>query len=88
MAEPNKFEGRYQVADGYAGGARPMYFSIYPEDVADEDNEASLSGLYEELMVQHFRENVYAEGSNESEFIEWAKSVQDSRREGRDDNAD
>ena len=76
-----KFKGRYQVADGYAGGSRPQYFPIHADDLEDDMDDAELSDFYAELAEDHMREMIMADCELVAEFVEWAKAQLAARKE-------
>ena len=69
----DKFQGRYQVDDGYAGGSRPQHFTVNEWELEDDMTDADLERLYEELAEDHFRENISFSLSRSADFVEWAK---------------
>ncbi|MEQ1692683.1 MAG: hypothetical protein ABMA00_15440 [Gemmatimonas sp.] len=86
-----KFKGRYTVADGYSGGDRPQYFTIYASDLAVDMTDDELEREYESTMIQHFEEHITPEHDRLPLFIAWAraqlqsakfaKAAADNRRE-------
>lgn len=70
-----KFEGIYQVEDGYAGGARPQYFTIDDSDIEDDMSESDLEELFEEFAQDDFEDKISFCTQNGYEFVEWAKKV-------------
>ena len=76
-----KFKGRYQVADGYAGGSRPQYFSIQAGDLEGDMEDAELEDFYAEAAEDHMRERITAECERVAEFVEWAKAQLAARKE-------
>lgn len=74
-----KFKVKYQAADGYVGKERPLYFHIDSSEVEDDMGDEELSELYYDMVQNDFEQKVSAEGENLDEFLEWARSVRDSR---------
>lgn len=71
---PNeKFEARYQVADGYAGGSRPQHFKIRASDLEDDMDDEALERFYEEAVQGDFEQRICPDSERVSEFIAWAK---------------
>jgi hypothetical protein len=68
-----KFQGRYQVQDGYAGGARPKYVSIDADGIEDDITDEELIEYYEDAIQQHFEENVTPGAERVYEFVSWAR---------------
>ena len=79
MAE--KFQARYQVQDGYAGGAR-LHFNIRADDIEDDmTTEDQLVEFYESAVRDHYDEHVYPGAERVDEFVSWARA-QLAAREG------
>ena len=70
-----KFQGKYEVSDGYVGGSRPKYFSVFADDLEDDMTDDALENLYEESAYEHFLGNVNCDTYRKDEFIAWAKEV-------------
>jgi hypothetical protein len=70
-----KFQARYEVADGYAGKSRPLHVSIAADDLYEEMTDEDIREVYEENIRCHFEQNVRPEGDNEAEFLTWAKET-------------
>jgi hypothetical protein len=72
----DKFQVRYEVEDGYMGGARPQSFYISPSEIevgmTDEQLESALYDLAHEDMLQKVQAAVSTEAA---EFIQWARAV-------------
>lgn len=79
MAE--KFQGRYQVQDGYAGGARPKYVTICADDLEEDMTDDELVEFYEDEIQRHYEENVSPGAERVDEFVSWARE-QLARRGG------
>lgn len=73
MSNNEKFKGKYTVADGYAGGARPQYFTVDADDLVDEMSDSQLIEFYEETMQQAFEERIHPESDRVDEFVAWAR---------------
>lgn len=78
----DKFEGQYQVEDGYVGGSRPHYFTVRARDIDVDETEESLNILYDDLVQEHFTQSISPYGKNRAEFVAWAQEVQRKEREG------
>jgi len=77
-----KFQARYQVQDGYAGGARPKHFTISADDLEDGmTTEEQLVEFYENAVQDHYDEHVSPGSERVDEFVAWARA-QLSAREG------
>ncbi len=70
-----KFQARYEVADGYVGKSRPLYVSISADDLYEDMTDEDIKEVYEENIDSHFEQNVRPEGENEEEFLTWAKET-------------
>ena len=69
----DKFKARYQVQDGYSGGARPQYFSIRAVDLDDEMTDEELVEFYEGAVQEHFEQNISPGIELVDEFLSWAR---------------
>jgi hypothetical protein len=78
-----KFEGYYEVEDGYVGKSRPVYFSVHESDIDEDMDEEDLRNLYDKEAKDHFEKNIYYAVSREDQFVEWAKEVIDAGEEGQ-----
>lgn len=76
-----KFQARYQVHDGYAGGARPKHFTISADDLEDDMTEEQLVEFYESSVQDHYDEHVFPGAERVDEFVAWARA-QLAAREG------
>lgn len=72
MAE--KFKARYQVQDGYAGGARPQHFIIGADDLNDDMTDEQLMEFYESSVQDHYNEKVSPGAERIDEFVAWART--------------
>lgn len=80
--EPKQtFEARYQVDDGYAGGARPQAFEISAEDIEDDMSESDLQDLYHTMCEEDMQQRIGCCVMRVDEFVEWAQSVISARKE-------
>lgn len=68
-----KFQGRYGVNDGYAGGARPHHFTVYDYELEDDMTDDQLERLYEEAVEESFAQNITPYPERVDEFIAWAR---------------
>jgi len=66
------FRGRYQVQDGYAGGARPKYVEIHADELEDDMDDAAIIELYEAIIQTDFEEKVTPAAERTDEFLVWA----------------
>ena len=71
----SKFTVKYQAADGYVGGKRPLSFDIYSSEILDDMSDEELSNLYYDMVQGDFEQKVTAEAENLDEFLEWARKV-------------
>ena len=74
-----KFQGRYQVQDGYAGGARPKYVGINASELNDDMTDDDLVDFYHDAIDQHFAENVTPGAERVDEFVSWAREQLEKR---------
>jgi hypothetical protein len=68
-----KFEARYKVEDGYAGGARPQYFKISADELDDEMTDEQLIEFYEDAVQADFEERISPGAERVDEFVAWAR---------------
>ena len=73
MSAGETFEACYEVADGYVGRRRPKTFKIYANQLDEDLSEEELEELYDELVEDHFRQNIFPESERKEEFVQWAK---------------
>jgi hypothetical protein len=73
MSVGETFEGCYEVADGYVGKRRPKFFKIYANQLDEDSSEEELEELYDELVEDHFRQNIFPSAERKEEFVQWAK---------------
>lgn len=71
----NGFKARYEVDDGYVGGARPQHVTIDESDIEEDMGEGELRELYQDYVEEDFRQRISAYGQNEDEFVAWAKQI-------------
>lgn len=69
----NKFQGRYQVQDGYAGGSRPQHVSIFSDDLEEDMTDDELVEFYENEIQNHFYERISPGAERVDEFVAWAR---------------
>jgi hypothetical protein len=74
-----KFQGRYQVQDGYVGGARLQHVSIDADGIEDDMTDKELIAYYEDAIQQHFEENVTPGADRVDEFVSWAREQLEKR---------
>lgn len=74
MAED--FRARYQVSDGYAGGARPQFFTIRSGDVpvCPITTDKELREAFFEMVTEDMQQKISAINENADEFVKWARS--------------
>lgn len=70
-----KFKVTFQAEDGYAGGSRPLRFSIDADDLNEDMSDDELEDFFYERMDEAFRERVTPVSSDLDEFIAWAKDI-------------
>ena len=68
-----KFQGRYQVQDGYAGGSRPQYVPIDDDGIEDDMTDEEMIEYYENAIQEHFEKNVTPGAERVDEFVSWAR---------------
>jgi hypothetical protein len=68
-----RFEGEYEVEDGYCGGARPQYFTVDEQDIDDDMSDSDLEELYKDVAQEHFEQNISFHLHDVEGFVEWAK---------------
>ena len=82
-----RFEGEYEIDDGYCGGARPQYFTVDEQDIDDDMSDSDLEELYEEAAQEHFEEhferNISFHLHDVEGFVEWAKEIIREKSRGR-----
>lgn len=69
----DRFEGVYEVEDGYCGGGRPQHFTVDSSDLYEGMTDQELEEMYNDSMLSHFNDRIYPVPENMEEFIEWAK---------------
>lgn len=75
------FRAMYEIDDGYAGGARPQYFAIRPDELEEDMTDDDLEAFYEESCDEHMRQNIGCSPSRVDEFVEWAREVLAARQQ-------
>lgn len=73
----DKFKVKYQVADGYAGGARPQSFTVGTGWIEDDMTDQDLANALDELIQEDFEQRISWSGINYDDVLEWAKSKRD-----------
>lgn len=68
-----KFEARYQVADGYAGGAHPQYFKISADELESDMTDDDLEQFYEDAVSEDFQRRISPNSERVDAFIAWAR---------------
>ena len=69
----DRFQGTFEINDGYAGGRRPQHFSVSVHDLHDDMTDEDLRRFYEEEAEEHFRQNFGISVSRSDEFVAWAR---------------
>lgn len=68
-----EFTGRYEIDDGYAGGARrPQYFRIDADNLDDEMTDDDITALYHAQAIEAFHNNITCYAVDGNEFLAWA----------------
>jgi hypothetical protein len=75
------FKATYQVADGYVGKARPLYFSVSSGELEDDMGDDDLVNLFEDSMQSHFEQAVAPASDDCDAFVAWARQQLSSRSE-------
>lgn len=84
--EQKPFQARYEVDDGYSGGARPQHFVIRPDELEEGMTDDDLEYFYDESCNEHMLQNIGCSPSRVDEFVEWARDVLAARaQEPRND---
>jgi len=86
MQVEDEFDITWEVDDGYAGPSRPQHCSIDVDVLDDEMTADELEVLYNEIVMEEFRQYVTAYGSNKREFVEWAKLAMKARKAEEDED--
>lgn len=76
-----KIELRYQIDDGYVGGARPQYMTIHLDDVAGCETEEQVRNTCYELAEEHMRERTSVSVRNEEDVVEMWRRARDTSSE-------
>lgn len=79
--EQKPFRARYEIDDGYAGGARPQYFAIRPDELEEDMTDDDLEAFYDESCAEHMQQNIGCSPSRVDEFIEWARAMLAARNQ-------
>ena len=69
----DKFQGVFEIDDGYAGGRRPQHFTVNVGDLADDMTDDDLREFYEQEAEDHFRHNIVISVSLVDDFVAWAR---------------
>lgn len=48
----------YGIEDGYAGGTRPHYVTIYLDDLSDCETDEEIENRIDEAVEEHMRETI------------------------------
>lgn len=68
-----KFRVTWGVEDGYAGGARPHYFSIRVDALNGDEDDAALNVLFYAELEQEFQDKITPYSADRDAFVAWAK---------------
>ena len=77
-----KFNGVYEINDGYAGKSRPQSFSVSSEEIEDDMAEDAIRELYASLAEADFQERITVSVSREDAFVSWALEQIEARSAG------
>jgi hypothetical protein len=76
-----KFNGAYDINDGYAGKSRPQSFSVSADEIEDDMTEDAIRGLYASLAEADFQKRITVSVSREEAFVSWALEQIEARQE-------
>lgn len=80
-----KFQGTYEVDDGYVSGGRPLHFKVFTgdlESLPDDPSDDDIVSLYEDLAREAFEEHVSQSVRRVDEFVAWARERISEAKEG------
>lgn len=69
------FTAKYEIADGYCGGARPQSFRIDAGDISPDMTDDQLEQLFHDMAEEDMAQNHPSEQLNVVEFIAWARAL-------------
>lgn len=75
----DEFEVRWQVEDGYVGGARPQDCDLSELDIEDNMSDEDLRELLYDTVRYEFEANISFFIDNESEALEWMRQKRDEK---------
>jgi hypothetical protein len=71
------FRITWEVDDGYVGKSRPQQCFIEENDIEEDMTEEDLRELFSTVIQDSFEQKVNPVSDDESEFLEWAKTIQE-----------
>ncbi len=74
MSKPDKFHVKYEIDDGYVGGARPQRFNIGADNLEDGMTDAEIEQLLDDMTHEDFLQKASPCIDNRDEFVAWAKA--------------
>lgn len=77
----SKFNGAYEINDGYAGKSRPQSFSVSSNEIDDDMTEDEIRELYANLAEADFQARITVSVSREDAFVSWALEQLEARQE-------
>ena len=80
-----QFRGRYEIDDGYAGGARPQYFTVDADDLEDDMTDEDIAALYDAQATEAFHNNVTCSATDGDKFLAWARGQIAERKKAEED---
>jgi hypothetical protein len=75
MAREGTFTIKYEIEDGYAGGARPQSFLVDEDSIEPDMTEQQIESLLYEMAQEDMLQKVSASVDNVDAFLDWAKGV-------------
>lgn len=68
----SEFQASYSIDDGYAGNRRHN-FKLSSNEFDEFTTDEELKEIFNEIMQEHFEQNVYPIANNLDEYLDWAK---------------
>ena len=80
MNEEQIFTAIYEIDDGYVGKSAPHRVQISDGELDDDMTAEDLEYYYDDVIEDHFAQNIFPNGSNKQEFVGWAVNVLKDRQ--------
>ena len=78
-------EVRWQAEDGYCGGSRPQYVTIYESDIEDDMTDDDLERLLDDVVQDDFNQKVSYCIKNREQVLKQMREYRDSlKNEGEE----